>query len=118
MLINTAIDLQVTEASPEQQAFLTALLNDYVTFDDAVYPEGYDRTLQSGNNGYVPPALRQEWNAGAAAGWGFTNREQIETALANTTEVTSTVLIRARSADGTFIADDPATPEDESWVTP
>ena len=24
--------------------------------------------------------------------------------------------IRARSADGTFIADDPATPEDEAWV--
>jgi hypothetical protein len=27
-------------------------------------------------------------------------------------------LIRARDEQGQFIADDPATPEDEAWVTP
>ena len=27
-----------------------------------------------------------------------------------------TVLIRARNADGTYAADDPATPENEAWV--
>jgi len=26
--------------------------------------------------------------------------------------------LRARNPDGTFIADDPATPENEAWVTP
>ena len=26
--------------------------------------------------------------------------------------------VRARNPDGTFIADDPATPENEAWVAP
>lgn len=82
MLINTTTDLQATEAGPEQQAFLQALLNDFVVFDDAEYPEGYDRTLQEGDEGYIAPVLRQEWNAGAAAGWGFSSRDQIEAKLA------------------------------------
>jgi hypothetical protein len=81
MLVNTAHDLQTTEPSEERTAFLLAMLNDYITFDDAEYPEGYDRGLQEGDEGYIGPVLRQEWNAGAAAGWGFTSREQIETAL-------------------------------------
>jgi hypothetical protein len=81
LLINTAADLAST-AGPEQQAFLQALLNDFVVFDDAEYPEGYDRTLQAGDEGYVAPVLRQEWNAGAAAAWGFTSREQIQAAIA------------------------------------
>ncbi len=82
MLINTPADLQATEAGLEQQAFLQALLNDYTVFDDAEYPEGYDRTLQEGDEGYVAPVLRREWNAGAAAAWRFGSREQIEAALA------------------------------------
>jgi hypothetical protein len=82
MLINTPADFQAADAGPEQQAFLQALLNDYVTFDDAEYPEGYDRTLQEGDDGYVAPVLRQEWNAGAAASWGFSSREQLEAAVA------------------------------------
>jgi hypothetical protein len=82
MLINTPTDLQATEAGPERQAFLQALLNDFVAFDDAEYPEDYDHDLGPDDEGYVAPVLRQEWNAGAAAAWGFTSREQIEQALA------------------------------------
>lgn len=81
MLINTATDLQTAEPSAERTAFLTNLLNDYVIFDDAEYPEDYDRTLVEGDGGYVVPVIRTEWNAGAAAAWGFANREQIEAAL-------------------------------------
>ena len=81
MLINTIQDLQAATNSQEQVAFLQTLLNDYVTFDDAVYPEGYDRTLQEGHEGYVAPVIRTEWNAGAAASWGFGIREQIEAVL-------------------------------------
>jgi hypothetical protein len=83
MIINTATDLQTAEPSPEHTAFLSNLLNDYVVFDDAEYPEGYDRELQEGDDGYIAPVLRQEWNAGAAASWGFNSREQIEAALAS-----------------------------------
>jgi hypothetical protein len=82
MLINTATDLQTAEPSAERTAFLTNLLNDYVIFDDAEYPEDYDRELQEGDVGYVVPVIRTEWNAGAAAAWGFANREAIEDALA------------------------------------
>jgi len=81
MLINTAADLQTAEPSNERTAFLQNLLNDYITFDDAEYPEGYDRNLQPGDDGYVEPVLRQEWNAGAAAAWGFGSREAIEAML-------------------------------------
>ena len=81
MLINTAADLQGAPSSPEHTAFLVNLLNDYITFDDAEYPEGYDRTLVDGDEGYVTPVTRLEWNAGAAAPWGFSSREQIEAAL-------------------------------------
>jgi len=79
--INTATDLAATEASPERTAFLQNLLNDYTTFDDAEYPEGYDRQLQPGDKGYVVPVLRQVWNSGAAAAWGFDSREAIEAVL-------------------------------------
>jgi hypothetical protein len=81
MLINTATDLQGAPSSPEHTAFLVNLLNDYITFDDAEYPEGYDRTIEEGDESYVTPVLHQEWNAGAAAAWGFTSREQIEVLL-------------------------------------
>jgi len=81
MLINTATDLQTAEPSAERTAFLQNLLNDYITFDDAEYPEGYDRTLQEGDDDYVAPVIRQEWNAGAAAAWGFASRESIEAVL-------------------------------------
>ena len=81
MLINTATDLQTAEPSAERTAFLTNLLNDYVIFDDAEYPEDYDRELQEGDAGYVAPVIRTEWNAGAAAAWGFANREAVEEAL-------------------------------------
>lgn len=82
LIINTPEDLTSTEAGAERTAFLTSLLNDYVTFDDAVYPADYDKTLQPGDDGYIAPVVRQVWNAGAAAGWGFASREQIEAALA------------------------------------
>ncbi len=80
MLINTATDLTAA-AGPEQQAFLTNLLNDYTTFDDAEYPEGYDQLLTAEDDGYVEPIIRKEWNSGAAAAWGFASRQQIEALL-------------------------------------
>lgn len=81
MLVNTVQDLQEAAPTPERTAFFQALFNDFVVFDDAEYPEGYDRELQEGDDGYITPVLRQEWNAGAAAAWGFTSREQIEALL-------------------------------------
>jgi hypothetical protein len=81
MLINTVTDLQEAGTSAERTAFLTNLLNDYITFDDAPYPDGYDRTLVEGDTDYVAPVVRLEWNAGAAAAWGFANREAVEEAL-------------------------------------
>ena len=81
MLINTVTDLQEAGISAERTAFLTNLLNDYITFDDAPYPEGYDRTLVAGDEAYVVPVIRLEWNAGAAAAWGFTSREAIQAIL-------------------------------------
>ena len=82
MLINTATDLQTAEPSAERSAFLTNLLNDYIIFDDAEYPQDYDRELQEGDDGYVTPVIRREWNAGAAAAWAFASRKAIEDALA------------------------------------
>ncbi len=81
LIINTPADLAAAESGAERTAFLNSLLNDYTAFDDAEYPEGYDRTLQEGDEGYVAPVIRQEWNATAAAGWGFASREQIEALL-------------------------------------
>jgi hypothetical protein len=81
MLINTATDLQGAQSSPEHTAFLVNLLNDFITFDDAEYPEGYDRTLEEGDEGFVAPVTRLEWNAGAAAAWGFNSREELEVVL-------------------------------------
>jgi hypothetical protein len=81
MLINTVSDLQTAEPSAERDAFLRAMLNDFVTFDDAEYPEGYDHMLKPGDDGYIEPVIRKEWNAGAAASWGFASREQIEQML-------------------------------------
>jgi hypothetical protein len=80
-IINTPADLQNSANTEAKQRLLQNLLNDYVTFDDAEYPEGYDHMLKPGDEGYIEPVIRKEWNAGAAAGWGFTNREQIEAAL-------------------------------------
>jgi hypothetical protein len=31
--------------------------------------------------GYIKPVLQKEWNARAAAGWGFESRKQIEALL-------------------------------------
>lgn len=83
LIINTPSDLVATEAGTERTAFLNSLLNDYITFDDAVYPQDYDRSLQAGDDGYIAPVIRQEWNAGAAAAWGFADRAAVETALAS-----------------------------------
>lgn len=82
LIINTPEDLTSTEAGAERTAFLTSLLNDYVTFDDAAYPADYDKTLQPGDDGYIAPVVRQEWNAVAAAAWGFSTRDQVWVALA------------------------------------
>ena len=81
MLINTPADLQAAEPSAEQQTFLTNLYNDFITFDEAQYPEGYDRFLDPDAEGYIEPVLRQQWNGGAAAAWGFADREQIAALL-------------------------------------
>ena len=81
LIINTPVDLTATEANEERTAFLTSLLNDEITFDDAVYPEGYDHQLQPGDGGYIEPVIRKEWNAGAAAAWGFGSKAAIEAAL-------------------------------------
>jgi hypothetical protein len=81
MLINTIEDFQNYELTGEKLAFLTNLYNDFIIFDDAEYPEGYDRTLQDGDEGFVAPVTRLEWNAGAAASWGFSSREQIESLI-------------------------------------
>jgi hypothetical protein len=81
MLINTSADLQASTGTAEGQAFLQALLDDYTTFDDAEYPEDYDRDLGPDDEGYIEPVIRKKWNANAAAGWGFTSREQIEALL-------------------------------------
>lgn len=81
MLINTATDLEAAGASPEQQAFLANLYNDFITFDDAEYPEGYERTLTAEDEGYIAPVPRLEWNAGAAAAWGFADRTQLAALL-------------------------------------
>jgi hypothetical protein len=81
LIINTPADLTATEANEERTAFLTSLLNDEITFDDAVYPEGYDQQLQPGDDGYIEPVIRKEWNAGAAAAWGFGSKAEIEAAL-------------------------------------
>ena len=83
LIINTPSDLTTAKVSPERTAFLNSLLNDYITFDDAVYPENYDSTLQPGDTGYVEPVIRKEWNAGAAAAWGFADRTAVEAALAS-----------------------------------
>lgn len=83
LIINTVDDLVNAKPSAERTAFLNGLLDDFVAFDDAVYPDGYDLTMQPGDTGYVEPVIRKEWNAGAAAAWGFTNREQIAQALAS-----------------------------------
>ena len=81
LIINTASDLTNATSSPERTAFLTALLNDYITFDDVEYPEGYDRTLRAGDTGFIAPVLRHEWNAGAATAWGFDSPASIEAAI-------------------------------------
>ncbi len=82
LIINTPSDLSIAvEAGADRTPFLNSLLNDYITFDDAIYPEGYDHQLQEGDEGYVAPVLRQEWNAGAAAAWGFSSREEIQSLL-------------------------------------
>ena len=81
IIFNTAADIQAAPNTPEKQAFLQAMLNDYITFDDAEYPENYDNTLKEGDEGYVAPVLRHEWNAGAAAAWGFNSREEIESLI-------------------------------------
>jgi hypothetical protein len=85
-LFNTATDLATINVADEQEVahhrlFLGNLLGDYTVFNDAVYPEGYDITLQEGDSGYIAPVIRQEWNAGAAATWGYESRDAVQAAL-------------------------------------
>jgi hypothetical protein len=81
LIINTPSDLTTTKPSAERTAFLSSLLNDFITFDDAVYPQDYDTSLQPGDTGYIEPVIRKEWNAGAAATWGFNSRDDVEQAV-------------------------------------
>ena len=60
LIINSPpADLDAANSIPaviaEHTAFLQALLDDFISFDDAEYPEGYDRSLEDGDDGYVPP---------------------------------------------------------------
>ena len=80
-IINTPADLQSSSNTPEGRAFLQALLDDFTTFDDAEYPEGYDRTLTADDEGYIEPVIRKVWNSGVAASWGFNTRDEIADAL-------------------------------------
>ena len=80
-IINNPADLASAPASDEYLAFLNGLLNDYTTFDDAEYPDGYDQTLVDGDDGYVEPVIRSEWNTGAAAAWGFADQAAVEAAI-------------------------------------
>jgi hypothetical protein len=80
-IINTPADLQGSPNTEAKQQLLQNLLNDYIVIDDAEYPEGYDYMLKPGDDGYIEPVIRKEWNAGAAASWGFESREQIEALL-------------------------------------
>ena len=80
-IINTPADLQNSANTEAKQRLLQNLFNDYVTFDDAEYPEGYDHMLKPGDEGYIEPVIRKEWNAGAAASWGFMSREAIQALL-------------------------------------
>jgi len=85
-LFNTATDLATINVADEQEVaqhrlFLGNLLGDYTVFDDAVYPEGYDNTLQADDAGYIAPVIRQEWNTTAAATWGYDSRDAVQTAL-------------------------------------
>jgi hypothetical protein len=80
-IINTPADLQNFANTEAKQRLLQNLLNDYITFDDAEYPEDYDQALKPDDEGYVEPVIRKEWNAGAAASWGFMNREAIQALL-------------------------------------
>jgi hypothetical protein len=80
-LINTPEDLQAAEKTPELIAFLTNLYNDCITFDDAEYPQDYDRTLTPEDEGYIEPIVRKVWNSGAAAAWGFNSREELKELL-------------------------------------
>ena len=80
-IINNPADLASAPASDEHLAFLNGLLNDYTIFDDAEYPDGYDQTLVDGDDGYVEPVIRSEWNTGAAAAWGFADQAAVEAAI-------------------------------------
>jgi len=81
MFVNSPQDLAATEQTPEVQAALTAMYNDFTKFDDAVYPPDYDWNLQPGDPGYIAPVYRTEWNATAAASWGFDSREAVGAAI-------------------------------------
>lgn len=81
LIINTPADFATAENGAERAAFLNSLLNDYVTFDDAIYPDGYDWNLKAGDDGFVSPVIRREWNAVAAAAWGFGSRDAVQQAL-------------------------------------
>jgi hypothetical protein len=80
-IINTAADLANAELDSEHIAFLNNLLNDYITFDDAKYSPDYDHMLKKGDAGFIEPVLRKEWNAGAAAAWGFNSQDSIKKML-------------------------------------
>ena len=81
LIINTSSDLTSADSGAERTAFLKGLLNDYITFDDAVYPQDYNRDLQPSDAGYVKPVLRKEWNKAAAAFWGFNSQDEVSAAM-------------------------------------
>lgn len=87
LIINSSADMAVAadasgpQAAAERLAFLQAMHDDMITFDDAVYPEDYDNTLQPGDEGYIAPVIRREWNAGPAKAWGFASRNDLAAAL-------------------------------------
>jgi hypothetical protein len=78
---NTPSDLQSVPPDVELGAFLSALLNDYIAYDDAAYPENYNHSLKESDEEFIEPVIRREWNAAAAAAWGFSSREAIESQI-------------------------------------
>ncbi|MBJ7536943.1 hypothetical protein [Marinomonas transparens] len=68
-IINTNIDLEASQMTREQ---IIAAATIMVRYDDAEYPEGYEKNLKEGEDGYIEPVYRfeQEIDLGALDRFG------------------------------------------------
>ncbi len=55
--INSRSDMQAAKLTDEQ---IIKMATQDVIYDDAKYPPGYDKKLNPGDSGYIPPILRTE----------------------------------------------------------